>query len=209
MSKTNRSRRPNHPPPRSVACLLGLVVIIGSLAGCEGCEGCGDKKPKKKKEVKLDVAPQEPDGDPLEEAKEQAEEEAVSIAVRTNENARYISGNIEAKNRPDDPEPRVPQKTPGSVDTAALQKVFSQHDGAMQDCYERALKKNPNLAGRVTLTITISRSGGVAAATATPGSLSSAQVNECLERQALRWKFPPPTGGAAKVRKPYTFSPKN
>ena len=146
----------------------------------------------------------------MEKAKEQAEEEAISRALAMADNSRYISGNLEAEKKPSEPAPSVrkPANPSGTIDTAKLRAVFRETSGQARDCYERALKQNPNLAGKVILSITIATDGSVSSAVANGQTLNNAKVNSCLEQQAKRWTFPKPEGGAARVNKPYNFSPK-
>jgi len=192
--------------------LASICLLVVAATGCRACGEPPDDQPEE-----VDTGSEEPeqvDTGPSEQALEDAEDSAVSIAVSMGDNSRYIAGNVEAQNTPDEPAPdptptpRIPDETSGSLQPAQLQKVFSKHAGEAQKCYERALKMNQSLSGRVVLTLTIGRDGSVAAADARGDTLNDNNVNDCLERQARAWTFPEPSGGAAKVRKPFTFSPK-
>ncbi len=204
--------KPKHPTSRRpLALVLGLLVA--SVAG--GCGGCEEKPPETAPDATdAETAERDPGVD-REKAADEADEQAVSLALSVNDDARYLAGNLEAENTPDepapDPQPNIankPRETNGSIKTAELQKVFGKYSAQAQKCYERALKKDPNLAGRLFLSITISTDGSVASVDAQPDTLRSDEVNQCLEQLAEGWSFPKPTGGAAKVRKPYSFSPK-
>ncbi len=191
--------------------LTSLLVATSLLAG--GCEGCGDK-PDDEPEPQ-DTEPVEPDTSSvdMEKASEEAENTAATLAINVADETRYITGNMEAENTPDEPAPTPNvqgqrREANGSIPAADLQKVFRKHSGQAQKCYERALKRNQNLAGRVLLEITIGRDGSVVSVDARGDTLQSNQVNGCLEELAQGWSFPSPSGGAARVRKPYTFSPK-
>lgn len=191
--------------------LISLLVATSLLAG--GCEGCGDK-PDDEPEPQ-DTQTVEPDTSSvdMEKASEEAENMAVTLAINIADETRYMTGNMEARNTPDEPAPtphaqEQRREATGSIPTADLKKVFRKHSGQTQKCYERALKKNPNLAGKVLLELTIGRDGSVSSVTAQGDTLQSNQVNSCLEKLAQGWSFPSPSGGPARVRKPYTFSPK-
>jgi hypothetical protein len=207
MSKANSSNR-------HLRSTLSLLLVAGlATAGLTGCEGCGDKPEEKK-----DTQPAEPEEDvqeekdtvDMEKAREEAEEAAIGISISMLDTAKYISGNVEAEEEPSKPAPSVrkPDNPSGTIDTAKLRAVFRDTSGQARDCYERALKQNPNLAGKVILSITIATDGSVSSAVANGQTLNNAKVNSCLEQQARRWSFPKPEGGAARVNKPYTFSPK-
>jgi hypothetical protein len=191
--------------------LTSLLVATSLLAG--GCEGCGEQTDDEPEPQ--DTAPAEPDTSSvdMEKASEEAEKMAATVAINVTDETRYITGNVEAQNTPDEPAPtpnvrNQRREANGSIPAADLQKVFRKYSGQTQKCYERALKKNPNLAGRVLLELTIDPDGSVAAASAQGDTLRSNEVNSCLEELASGWSFPSPSGGAARVRKPYTFSPK-
>jgi hypothetical protein len=60
-------------------------------------------------------------------------------------------------------------------------------------CYQRALKSNPSLQGKVTLSFTIGIAGNVVKANA-DGFDSG--VDQCIEREARTWRFDKPESPA-------------
>ena len=74
----------------------------------------------------------------------------------------------------------------------------------MQSCYQReGLSRSPDLAGAVTLVVTIDRSGSVSAATIARRSWSgpgAAETEACMVNVARSWRF-----GAADESGTYEF----
>ena len=107
---------------------------------------------------------------------------------------------------------RVRKKRPaasggtGLMDPGDVAKVVNRKLGAIKGCYEQALKRDPTLAGKVTIRFTISGSGKVTNARAVRNELG-AQVGSCMERAFRRFRFPPPDGGTVTFEYPFLFTP--
>ncbi|MCB9591658.1 MAG: TonB family protein [Sandaracinaceae bacterium] len=81
---------------------------------------------------------------------------------------------------------------------------------AIQTCYERELRNNPTLAGRVLVRFTIQPTGTVSGATATENSTGSPAVATCVVSTISRFRFNPgPEGGAVTFAYPFVFAPQN
>jgi outer membrane biosynthesis protein TonB len=94
----------------------------------------------------------------------------------------------------------------GTIPTSALQAAVSRYQGQVRQCYERALKQNNMLQGRVTVTLNIGASGNVESANAS-GPLGGA-VNACVRSVARSWRLVAPTGGTcATARVPFNMTP--
>lgn len=197
-----------HVRIRLIFCVAALFAVAGL-----GCDGCQDEPPEEPPTVEPDVGVEREDEpeDPLEEARENAEELGVEYAVTVGDVSRNVAANIEANaSKPSKPavrKPRVAEAEGGTIEPSAVQKVFRTNDSAFKKCYERSLKKNPGLEGKVRLSILISGNGSVGSASVKGISMSDGLVNECMKRQALTMKFPEPTGGSVRVNKSYTFTP--
>jgi len=138
------------------------------------------------------------------EAEATAAETAAEEAERRAEEAEAIAERAAAEelNPQDDPlrermrrevaQPATaPSPAPRAERTAAdIQRVVSAQRGSTQHCYERAVRQNPQLEGRVNLNLTIAPTGTVRRAECSDQSLGSRDVCECVERQARRWRFP-------------------
>lgn len=194
-----------------------LVALLVAAVGCDGCAGCGEQPAVVDVgSVEPDIRPteDEPEGDPLAEATEQAESTAQQQALATSDSAVAVAGAIEASlvAKPNAPStPSRPKSTDepetGTLAASELNKIFDMHAAAMKTCYERALKRSPGLMGKVRLEVTIATNGSVRRAAAHGTSLRDDTVTSCMERHALTMKFPEPSGGAVRVNKTFSFTP--
>ncbi|MCC6998848.1 MAG: AgmX/PglI C-terminal domain-containing protein [Deltaproteobacteria bacterium] len=91
---------------------------------------------------------------------------------------------------------------PGDVlDRGSIQKVFRAGAPGFRFCFEKALKQQPNLAGRVDVNITIEADGTVSQADAkglTP------ELEQCMVERARKLRFPPGSS-SIKVHFPFIF----
>ena len=198
-------------PLSRYAVLATLALTLGV-----GCSDCQEKKPAEPDMAKVEVTPEPdlgPKVDPLAEATEDAEKKAELAAVGVLDASQLVAANIEAAQTPTETvkkpsKPRISEpKETGTIAANDLAKVFRRYEGAMKKCYERALKRSPGLEGKVTLTVSIKTDGSVRAAKARGTTMNNSLVNSCMETLAKRMSFPPPTGGAARVNKSYSFTP--
>ncbi|HEX8697338.1 MAG TPA: AgmX/PglI C-terminal domain-containing protein [Myxococcaceae bacterium] len=94
----------------------------------------------------------------------------------------------------------------GSIDREAVAKVINSHLQEVHACYERALLKDPGLAGKVVLEWTIGASGKVAAAKTKSSTLNNASVEACILNSLKSWAFPAPKGGVVIISYPFIFN---
>lgn len=98
----------------------------------------------------------------------------------------------------------------GAFDAALVQRQIKQRLKSITRCYESALRKDPGLAGKVTVTFTIQQRGNVTDARATENTTGSAAVADCVTRTIRRFRFNPgPEGGSVTFRYPFVFQPQN
>ncbi len=98
----------------------------------------------------------------------------------------------------------------GEFDAALVQRQIKQRIKSITRCYESELRKNPTLAGKVTVTFTIQQRGNVTDAKATENTTGSPGVAECVTRTISRFRFNPgPEGGSVTFRYPFVFQPQN
>lgn len=93
----------------------------------------------------------------------------------------------------------------GVLDKNAVATVIRQRVGAVQSCYERELKKNPSLKGKLVVQFTIGTAGRVTSASVVSNGLNSAEVGSCVVSRIQSWRFPKPEGGSVTVSKSFVF----
>lgn len=93
----------------------------------------------------------------------------------------------------------------GKLNPSLVTKEVRARLGAVKACYERALKRNPNLSGKVKIRWTITAAGTVAAVEIDEDSMGDAEVSSCIKGLVLRWRFPAPSGGSVEVTFPFLF----
>jgi TonB family protein len=68
-----------------------------------------------------------------------------------------------------------------------VQAVVTRHNNAIQYCYERELKRNPNLRGKLVLRITITPQGTVKKVKIISSTLNNRRVEQCVISRIKRW----------------------
>ncbi len=96
----------------------------------------------------------------------------------------------------------------GSFDKEVIRRVIRQHMREMASCYEQALAKKPDAAGKIAVTFTISKEGNVSSAEANEDTIGDAAMQGCVVRKVKALMFPAPKGGGiVSVTYPFMFSP--
>src|SRR5450631_2792892 len=93
----------------------------------------------------------------------------------------------------------------GELDPSLVSKEVRTRIGAIKACYERALKRNPNLSGKVKVRWTITAAGTVSAVEIEEDSMGDSEVSSCIKGLVARWRFPAPSGGSVDVVYPFVF----
>ena len=110
--------------------------------------------------------------------------------------------------------PRVvaaPRGTGPGRDVSELGTFVRQRQAQLRDCYVRnGLSVNPNLAGTVTVAITIASSGAVTGADATGstwgGQEGAAASESCILSRIRGWRFPASSVGEGTYSFPFNFT---
>jgi hypothetical protein len=183
--------------------IIGVVLLGGAAALYFGMRGCEDEAPP--------VAVETPDaGIPVERSTALAEDDLVLPELEP-----------DAGPPPDAGRPRIRYVTryvgggggggwncTGQLDPARARAVIGQSNLQFRNCYERRLKVNNTLEGRVNVQMRVSSSGAVDAVQV-GGTLRDSQVLSCVRNIARRIQFPEPTGGrCATVSVPFNFTPR-
>ena len=93
----------------------------------------------------------------------------------------------------------------GKLDKNVIRRVVRQHLDELRYCYERALAREPAIAGTLTATFVIDATGNVTTVAATG---VHAEVDACVAHRVRGWRFPKPSGGSVvSVSFPIAFAP--
>jgi hypothetical protein len=91
----------------------------------------------------------------------------------------------------------------GTVSNAA--RVVAGMRAGFRNCYNRALSQNPDVEGRISLSIKVGPGGEVQGVTAAPSGNLPDSVVSCVKARAQAAQFDPPQGGLAVIQVPVTF----
>lgn len=97
----------------------------------------------------------------------------------------------------------------GTLDTNKIADTVRKRIGAVKACYEKELKKNPKLEGKIVVQFTINEGGRVEDTTIKSDSIGEAAVGECIMGAIKKWPFARPEGGSVTVAFPFIFAPSN
>lgn len=94
----------------------------------------------------------------------------------------------------------------GSVDKQKVKRVFSRRKQAVQYCYEKALKVDENLKGKVVLRFTIGTAGRITSIDVEQNTTGDSSVSDCIKGKVRTWRFPPPEGGSVTFTFPFVLA---
>ena len=95
----------------------------------------------------------------------------------------------------------------GDLSPAKIQRAMRKYVSGVKDCYERALKRNPKLAGKIVIGFEILENGKVAEFDFPEDTVGSESVRVCIKKRSRMWRFPRPEGGGVYVQFPLVFEP--
>ena len=94
----------------------------------------------------------------------------------------------------------------GELDLSVVSRQVRARMSAIRLCYERALKRNPSLGGKLVLFWTITQAGTVSGIEVEQDTLRDSQVTSCIKGLVARWRFPKPSAGSVDVAYPFVFA---
>lgn len=77
--------------------------------------------------------------------------------------------------------------------------------GQARGCYNRALRNNATLEGKMTVNVKISPTGSVCSASVSGDTLNDPSVTTCVTQMFRAGKFPAPSGGCVDTAVPLNF----
>ncbi|NOY76607.1 MAG: AgmX/PglI C-terminal domain-containing protein [Calditrichaeota bacterium] len=96
----------------------------------------------------------------------------------------------------------------GGRSAQSVLAVINSHKAAIEYCYQRALRTNPNLKGKISVRFVIHPDGSVGKVTVIESTLNNSSVERCIVSKIRRWRdFGPvdPSKGDAVFRQDYIF----
>lgn len=93
----------------------------------------------------------------------------------------------------------------GRLPPEVIRRVVQRHMASIRLCYEQGLKRNPELAGKVTVRFVIGPDGSVSTASASQSDIGDPAVVACVVQRVRRMAFPQPEGGIVTVSYPFMF----
>ena len=100
-----------------------------------------------------------------------------------------------------------PSVEDGKIDPSAIAREIRGRRKAIEACYDRALKMQPTLAGKLVVRFSLAAAGTVTAVEIDDDSLGAPEVGACIRAVVLRWRFPALDEGAAELSFPFVFQP--
>jgi TonB family protein len=101
----------------------------------------------------------------------------------------------------------APEVDSADVDRDALAKYVKSRLRAIQNCYEKELKRNPSLKGKVVVRFSIMTSGRVGDIEIEENTLGNDAVGSCIRSTIRTWVFPFKPDDEVPVAYPFVFSP--
>ena len=95
----------------------------------------------------------------------------------------------------------------GRLPPEVIQRIVRQSFGRFRFCYEKGLRNNPNLQGRVSARFEIRTDGAVGSVSSGGSDMPDSAVVSCVVRAFYGFAFPQPEGGSVTVVAPIMFSP--
>ncbi|MEW5853878.1 MAG: AgmX/PglI C-terminal domain-containing protein [Myxococcota bacterium] len=99
------------------------------------------------------------------------------------------------------------EEVDGSLDPKVITKTIRARMAGFKACYENALKRSPNLQGKVTISFTIDEEGRVSEASVENDTLGDPEVGRCIANLFKRIRFPKPDEGTVQASFPFVFVP--
>jgi hypothetical protein len=101
----------------------------------------------------------------------------------------------------------APEVESGEVDRDALNRYVKARKAAIVACYEKELKRNPTMKGKVVVRFSISTSGRATEIDIEENTLGNDAVSACIKAIIRTWVFPFKPESEVPVAFPFVFSP--
>lgn len=101
----------------------------------------------------------------------------------------------------------APEVESSDVDRDALARYVKARLKAIQNCYEKELKRNPSLKGKVVVRFSITPAGRTGDIDIEENTLGNEAVGACIRTVIRGWVFPFKPDDSVSVAYPFVFSP--
>ena len=108
---------------------------------------------------------------------------------------------------PDGVEEEVRPEERDERSTRVISRVVAAHTGAIRYAYNRELRRNPALRGKIVLRFTIAAEGTVTACEVEETEMNWPSLEDALVKMVLGWQFPAIPEGTVTVSYPLVFFP--
>ena len=93
----------------------------------------------------------------------------------------------------------------GTINPRRVSRFMNSRFGQVKACYERRLKKNATLRGKLDLNIAVSSKGRVTDVAVNRDTVRDSRMLKCVDGTIRKWKFPKPKGGRVIIGKTFNF----
>jgi len=98
----------------------------------------------------------------------------------------------------------LPKTKPTVLGSARIKSIISQRLPQVRACYERELKRNSGLKGKVTAAWTIETDGSVRGVRITKNTTGNGALAPCIIKSLSKWRFPA-SRAPSDVEYPFVF----
>ena len=99
-------------------------------------------------------------------------------------------------------------KNKGKLNRNTVDMVIKKSMNVFRSCYQRQLKKNPDLSGDIGVKFGIGEDGKVTGAKIDSSTMNNTSVEKCIVKHIYGLQFDPPAGGSTVLVYPFSFSKK-
>jgi hypothetical protein len=97
---------------------------------------------------------------------------------------------------------RVEDVSTGDLDISGANATLKRGYPAIKACYDRGLKRNPKLGGKLSVRITVTGAGRVGGVSVQDNTLGDPEVVACMTATIRGWRFPQAQGGKSAAVEP-------
>lgn len=94
----------------------------------------------------------------------------------------------------------------GEISGDSVASVFRRRQSAIRRCYEKSLRTNPDLEGKVTIRFTIGPAGRITSISVVQDTTGDSAIGRCIVSRVRGWRFSPPRNGSVTFSYPFILS---